>query len=141
MDYVFIAEPDSDTIAQVGKLYCDAGWWNDAPDHPEHIRSIIKGSHCFLIAFADGKAIGMGRAISDLVSDAYIQDVTVEEEWRGKGCAKEIVRTLIEQLRKDGIQWIGLIAERGTHNLYGALGFTEMPNSTPLLLEGPPDEF
>ena len=56
----------------------------------------------------------MGRAISDLVSDAYIQDVTVLKEYRGKGIGKIIIQTLVEELKTKGVEWIGLVAATGT---------------------------
>jgi len=52
----------------------------------------------------------MGRAISDGISDAYIQDVTVLSEFRGQGIGTGIVQEILKQLRDDGLQWIGLIA-------------------------------
>ncbi len=141
IDYVFISKPSFKIVVDIGDLYRAAGWWPDAPDHPDQIKNIVTGSHCFVAAMAGVEVAGMGRALSDRVSDAYIQDVTVRDKWRGRGIAKEIIRTIIEQLRKDGIHWIGLIAERGTHNLYRSLGFTEMAEATPLLLENIQDAF
>jgi spermidine synthase len=75
----------------------------------------------------------MGRSISDGVSDAYIQDVTVSKPFRGKGIGSQLVTKILEKLEKDGIEWIGLIAERGSARFYQPLGFTEMSNSTPML--------
>ena len=133
-DYVFITEADPSGVAQIAALYRDAGWWADASDHPETIGEIITGSHCFLAAMSQGEFVGMGRAISDGVSDAYIQDITVRADRRGQGIARDIVRNLVTKLHADGLHWIALIAERDTHALYRELGFAEMPNSTPLLL-------
>jgi len=78
--------------------------------------------------------VGMGRAISDGVSDAYIQDVTVLKELRGRGIGKGIVQTLTGFLKERGLQWIGLISEPGYERFYESLGFKVMPNYTPFLL-------
>jgi len=94
----------------------------------------VQQSHCFAVALDDGVVIGMGRAISDGVSDAYIQDVTVAEAWRGQGIGARIVRRIIERLLCDGLGWVGLIAERGSSPFYEQLGFREMVNSRPMLL-------
>jgi spermidine synthase len=82
---------------------------------------------------ADNKVVGMGRAISDGVSDAYIQDVMVSKIYRHQGIATQITILLIEKLEADGIGWIGLIAEKGSAGFYRRLGFTPMANSTPML--------
>jgi len=102
---------------------------------PALIRRIISGSHCFVIAVNPDGIIGMGRAISDGASDAYIQDVTVLDGQRGKGIGKKIVQKLVLRLESDGLTWIGLIAERGSQNFYKPLGFESMPDARPMLLE------
>lgn len=79
----------------------------------------------------------MGRAISDRISDSYIQDVTVQENFRGRGVGTRIVRMIIERLHKDGIYWIGLIAEKGSHGFYEPIGFKKMPDSIPMILSEP----
>lgn len=76
----------------------------------------------------------MGRAISDKVSDAYIQDVTVLKEYRGRGYGKGIVRHIVAYLKAQKIGWIGLISEPGYERFYNGLGFKQMQDYTPFLL-------
>ncbi len=128
-----LKDPSGDQIRQIIKLYRDAGWWTEAVDNPDLVRRIVAGSHCFIIAVTAEKIIGMGRAISDGASDAYIQDVTVAASHRNRGIGSAIIKDLVARLEKDGLTWIGLIAERGTQALYRACGFTRMQDSTPML--------
>ncbi|HSL60885.1 MAG TPA: GNAT family N-acetyltransferase, partial [Desulfotignum sp.] len=79
--------------------------------------------------------IGMGRALSDLVSDAYIQDVTVLRAFRGKGIGTKIIRLLIAGLKDHRVDWIGLIGEPNTRVFYENLGFREMPGHVPYRLK------
>ncbi len=63
---------------EIVALYRAGGWWEDSFD-PAGIPALIRGSFAFVVA-ADtktGQAVGMGRALSDGVSDAYIQDLVV----------------------------------------------------------------
>ena len=114
-------------------LYKDAGWWDPSYDlNPGFLNYIVKDSAVFAGAFYKKKLIGMGRALSDLVSDAYIQDVTVLKEYRGKGIGKIIIKTLVEELKKKGVDWIGLVAEPGTSSFYKELGFDELKDHIPL---------
>ncbi len=129
-----ITEADRD---EVTRLYMEADWWK--PDYSKDlsfIDRIIADSFCFVGAFYRGRMIGMGRSISDGVSDAYIQDVTVLKEFRGQEIGKKILAEIIRCLRSYHIDWIGLIAEPGTRSLYEGLGFVELENYTPMLWRG-----
>ncbi|WP_155309165.1 GNAT family N-acetyltransferase [Desulfosarcina ovata] len=133
IEYIFIVNPTQNEIARLTELYRLAGWWKDAADNPSAVAGIVQGSHCFLVARYDQTIIGMGRAISDRVSDAYIQDVTVDPAFRRQGIGSRLVARLVARLESDGIGWIGLIAERKTHPFYRPLGFSPMADSVPML--------
>ena len=128
--------PDA-LIDQIITLYRLAGWWKSPDADRDHVRRIIAGSHCFLIALENEELVGMGRIISDGESDAYIQDVTVKPTCRKKGIGTQIVKRLVDRIEADGLKWIGLIAERNTHEFYERIGFKKMPNSIPMLKENP----
>jgi aralkylamine N-acetyltransferase len=131
--YQFLQSPADDQIDQLIILYQEAGWWSAEIDSRDLLKGIISGSQCFCVAMIENKIVGMGRSISDGVSDAYIQDVTVAASFRRKGIAGRIVTELIKKLEADGIGWIGLIAENGSAEFYRSLGFDPMPDSTPML--------
>jgi aralkylamine N-acetyltransferase len=132
---IFLRDPTGDQAQQIVELYRAQSWWLARDDgRNELISNLIAGSHCFVIAVEGANIVGMGRAISDRISDAYIQDLSVRDDWRNKGIGKMILRMLLERLRADGIAWIGLIAEPGSKNLYLQAGFREMPESVPMLM-------
>ena len=118
-------------------LYKDAGWWSsDYESDLSFIDNILKDS--FAVAAAslpDGRVIGMGRVLSDGCSDAYIQDVVVLSKYRKKGIGRAIISSLIDELKRHGIDWIGLIGEPGTEHFYSALGFKVMKEHIPMKLE------
>jgi aralkylamine N-acetyltransferase len=133
--YIFLVEPTDDQTRQLITLYREQGWWLACDeDRKDLITGIIEGSHCFVIATIAGSIIGMGRAISDGISDAYIQDLTVHRDYRNRGIGKRMLMVLLERLHADGIAWIGLIAEPGSTNLYRGAGFHEMSKAIPMLL-------
>lgn len=133
--FSFLKDPTPDEVRQVLALYRAAKWWQGGDNASFIAGRMIMGSHCFLTATCQNRIIGMGRAISDGVSDAYVQDVAVSEGHRGRGIALELVSRIVEKLRSDGIDWIGLIAERNTEELYGKAGFAQMPQATPMLFK------
>ncbi|HPQ44101.1 MAG TPA: GNAT family N-acetyltransferase [Syntrophales bacterium] len=133
LQYSFIEKPVADEIREITDLYRREDWWKQEEDNPEMVKQIIKGSHCFLVARHHRTIIGMGRAISDRASDAYIQDVTVMDSYRGRGIGTRIIELLIDRLEQDGIHWIGLIAERRSHPFYERIGFSIMDQASPML--------
>jgi len=136
MRFSFLTDPSSVEIEQVLSLYKLEGWWISSGDDAELVRRIVAGSHCFLAAKEGQTIVGMGRAISDGVSDAYIQDVAVSKPFRGRGTGTEIIQRLLERLDEDGVNWVGLIAERGSHPFYERIGFAVMPEATPMVKIG-----
>ncbi|MFO7677180.1 MAG: GNAT family N-acetyltransferase [Thermoplasmatota archaeon] len=122
---------DTDEIV---RLYKAGGWWKDTYD-PSLIPGLISGSFVFAVVVDSKteKAIGMGRVISDGVSDAYIQDLVVLPGSRDKGIGTNLVSVLIQECLKKNISWIGLIAQPGSFSLYSRLGFKPMKDHIPLL--------
>ena len=131
--YCFISKLTAQQIPQLIALYRAANWWSPATDDEALLERIVAGSHCFLTAAKSTEIVGMGRAISDGVSDAYIQDVTVKEAYRKHGIGTALVKKLVARLERDGLQWIGLIAEQNTYAFYQPLGFKVMAESVPML--------
>ena len=121
------------SLRQIVDLYRAAGWWWEEGEHLDFALKLIRGSFCFYVAELDREIVGIGRAISDGVSDAYIQDVTVVRDLRGQGIGTAILRSIIADLRRQNIDWIGLIAEQGSHPFYEKLGLTAMINAVPML--------
>ena len=115
------------------ELYKAGGWWKDKYD-PLGLKHLINGSFAFAVAIDKNskKAIGMGRLISDGVSDAYIQDLIVLPEYRDKGIGRQLVKTLLDHCLSKGIHWIGLIAEPDQDGFYENLGFKVMKRYVPM---------
>lgn len=117
-----ISHLDSEDLSAAGRMYADAAWIS-ADDDFSFINSALAGSFLAAGAFENGRLIGMGRVLSDGVSDAYIQDVVVTPEFRGRGIGGKLVMFLVEELEKRGVDWIALAGEPGTENFYSKLGF------------------
>jgi ribosomal protein S18 acetylase RimI-like enzyme len=120
--------------SEIIDLYRSAGWWKDGMD-PSRIGELIQKSFLFAVAIdtSSGKAIGMGRVISDGIADAYIQDLAVLDEWKDKGAGKMILSSLLQECILRRIFWIGLIAEPGTDGFYSSFGFQVMLGHIPML--------
>jgi ribosomal protein S18 acetylase RimI-like enzyme len=119
---------------EIADLYRAGGWWKEEYE-VEELPQLIRGSFLFAVAIdqTTGRAIGMGRVISDGVSDGYIQDLVVLPEYRKAGIGTQLVSILVKKCVKSGITWIGLVAEPGTEKFYLPFGFHPMKGYTPLI--------
>jgi GNAT superfamily N-acetyltransferase len=114
-------------------LYRAGGWWKEEYNQRD-LPCLIRGSFLFVVAVdrKTGHAVGMGRVISDGVSDGYIQDLVVLPEYRKTGIGARIISTLVKKCVERGISWIGIIAEPDTEKFYLPFGFHPMEGHVPL---------
>ena len=92
------------------------------------VEKAIAGSLCFGLFTEQGNQVGFARAITDGATFAYLADVYVLEEHRGKGLGKWIVETILAHPSLQGLRRI-LLATRDAHKLYAQFGFE--PLATP----------
>ncbi|UUX92743.1 GNAT family N-acetyltransferase [Methanoplanus endosymbiosus] len=120
--------------SEIIELYRQGNWWKEEWDKMG-ILPLISGSFLFAVAYSvrQNKAVGMGRVISDGVSDGYIQDLVILKDYRGKGLGKTVLKSLVDESVKRGLSWIGLIAEPDTEDFYRMEGFEIMNGHTPMI--------
>jgi predicted GNAT family N-acyltransferase len=82
---------------------------------------LLKKLDAFVAIWDEDRLIGFGRVLTDGVFRAVIDDVIVEESYRGKGVGMTIVKTL-SNLSK-GIEEVLLHAEKELEGFYGQFGF------------------
>lgn len=98
-------------------------YWGHKRD-AETVQRFIETSDCFS-AFENGKQIGFARVVSDHVTFAYLADVIVDPDYRGRGVGKVLMKSLISHPQYNGIdRWI--LATRDAHELYKQYGFTSL---------------
>lgn len=124
-----ISEFPGDMLVRIAGLYISANWISPGDD-TSFLYPALKGSALVAGAFQDGEIIGIGRAISDGCSDAYIQDVVVSPDHRGQGIGKKLIQLLVEGLKNKGVDWIALVGEPGTEEFYRKLGWRKKDGFT-----------
>ena len=118
------AEMDIDAIHH----YLSRSYW--AENVPKSVvTTAVENSLCFavLVANADGeeRQIGFARMITDYASFAYLADVYILEDHRGKGLSKQMMKQVIEHPRLQGLRRM-MLATRDAHGLYEQFGFTAL---------------
>jgi predicted GNAT family acetyltransferase len=87
----------------------------------EEVQKTIDSSICFGI-YLDDKQIGFARVITDYVVFAYVMDVFVTEEQRGKGYSSILIAAMMEEpVLKEVKIW--RLATKDAHFLYEKFGF------------------
>ena len=90
----------------------------------EIVKQAIEGSVCF--AIYDGKnQIGFARIITDDATFAYLADVFVLEEYRGRGLSKQLMQYIMEYPAVSKIRRF-MLATKDAHGLYAQFGFKPM---------------
>jgi GNAT superfamily N-acetyltransferase len=75
-----------------------------------------------VVGVYDGKRqVGFARAFTDGATLAYLADVYVLPDYRGRGLGVELVREMIEGGPYAGLRWI--LHTRDAHDLYRRFGF------------------
>lgn len=113
-------------------LINDAYWsrWRTSEDIELQVRAAWRVVGCYVAE--SGEQVGFARAMSDGVALAYLADVFVVPEHRGRGLGRALVREMIDAGPGAGFRW--LLHTADAHGLYADFGFAPPDNT---LLERP----
>jgi len=87
----------------------------------EEVQRTIDASVCFGI-YLDDKQIGFARVITDYVVFAYLMDVFITEEHRGKGYSSILINAMMNEPQLQEVK-IWRLATTDAHFLYEKFGF------------------
>ncbi|MDX6547098.1 MAG: hypothetical protein QOG33_648 [Gaiellales bacterium] len=88
----------------------------------ETVERLVREASRVVGLYHDGLQVGFCRAVTDRVSFAYLADVYVLAEHRGRGLGEELVREMVEASGWS-VRW--LLHTGDGHGLYQKVGFTE----------------
>jgi GNAT superfamily N-acetyltransferase len=81
----------------------------------------IENSLCFG-GYIDGRQIAFARVVTDFATIAYLVDVFVVPEYRGRGYAKQLIRVVMEHPSLQRLRRFTLNTS-DAHSLYARFGF------------------
>lgn len=93
----------------------------------EKIAKSIANSLCFGLFDKENQQVGFARVVTDFAVFAWLLDVFILEEYRGKGLGKLLIQTIISHDDLQGITRWGL-ATKDAHEVYKKFGFTSLSN-------------
>jgi GNAT superfamily N-acetyltransferase len=104
-----------------------ATYWGAATTRETFDRAV---ANCFCVAaFADGAQQGFARAITDYATFAWVADVVVATDARGRGIGRAMVRYMLDHPRLQGLRRWNLNT-RDAQGVYAPLGFTTVRNGS-----------
>jgi len=120
-DGLFVS--DDKSLLDIGRIaqWLAASYWANERDRATIERSI---EHSYVVGVytqAD-EQIALARATTDFASFAWIGDVVVHDQWRGKGVGTWLMQTLVDELRRRGVPRF-VLGTRDAHGVYAKIGF------------------
>lgn len=113
-----------DIVAIHDFLSNHSSWSNNIPI--EKVQISIDNSLNFGV-FHNEKQIGFARVISDFSTIAYLGDIYILQEYRGKGLSKKLMDAILQHPNLQKLRrWILLTSTASW--LYEKYGFTQLPN-------------
>jgi GNAT superfamily N-acetyltransferase len=120
-DFEVSTDPALLDVDRIHAFLASSYWSTGIP--LEIVRTSIENSLCFgLYRSSDKRQLGFARVISDYATFAYLGDVYVEAEWRGKGLSKWLMSCIVSHPNLQGLRRFCL-GTRDAHGLYRQFGF------------------
>ena len=121
--YVLTTDPGRVDIDLVHSWLSEQSYWAKGRDR-EVIELSIAGSRNYSV-YDDAHQVAFARAVTDAATFAWICDVFVEEQHRGKGLGSWLVESIVEDLAHDGVERF-VLATKDAHEVYRRRGFAAL---------------
>lgn len=122
MDYELDDDPRRVDVEVVWRFVSEEAYWarwRSRADLERQLETAWRLVGCY--ESATGAMVGFARAVSDGVGLAYLADVFVLPEHRGRGLGGALLRTMVDDGPGRDFRW--LLHTRDAHGLYENFGF------------------
>jgi predicted GNAT family acetyltransferase len=121
--YLLTSDAARVDVARVHRWLCDESYWAAGREYQEVARSIA-GSRPYSVVLGD-EQVAFARVVTDGATFAWICDVFVDGEHRGRGLGGWLVDSIVEDLSGEGVLRF-LLATADAHGVYRRSGFTAL---------------
>jgi len=131
----FVLDDDPARVdrVEVHRFLSEESYWAAGRPRETVDRLIDSAQRVVGLYDSEGRQVGFARTVSDGVAFAYLADVYVLPELRGRGLGLELVRETVDHGPYAHCRW--LLHTSNAHDLYTKLGFQE---PSPALMQRPP---
>jgi len=118
--YTITTDPEKMDTDLIHHYLSTQSYWAQERTREQNLKGFAN-SLCFGL-FYGGKQIGFARVITDFAVFAYLADVFILEEYRGKGLSKWLMEIITTFPELQGLRrW--MLGTRDAHTLYEKYGF------------------
>lgn len=136
-EYTITTDKSKLDIEVIHGFLSQSYWAEDIP--VAIVQRSIEGSLCFGVFHGD-RQIGFARVVTDMATFAYLADVFIIEDHRGKGLSKWLMEVITGHPGLQGLRRF-LLATRDAHGLYRQFGFTALASPENLMHIHNPDVY
>ena len=111
-------------VDMIERFLSERSYWAKGRKRETIVKS-IKNSLCFGVYTGDHRQVGFARVLSDFAVFAWIMDVFILEDFRGRGLGKLLMRAITEHPDLQGLERWGL-GTKDAHGLYEQFGFRRL---------------
>ena len=105
----------------------------------EVVGASLANSLCFGL-YENGRQVGLARVVTDRATFAWLCDVFVLEEYRGRGLAKWLIECVMGHPALQGLRRV-LLGTRDAHGLYEQYGFEPLDHPSRFMEVFRPDVY
>lgn len=122
----YLSDRNEDIKIESVHRFLSKSYWSEGIPLETLIRA-IKNSLCFGVFLNSGEQVAFARLVTDHATFAYLCDVYVEKDHRGKGLSKWLMEFISEHGSLAGLRRTVLVT-RDAHKLYAQYGFAGLKN-------------
>jgi len=128
-NYEISCDPERIDVTLVHE-FLRSSYWAEGRSR-ETVERSIRNSLCFGV-YAGDRQIAFARVVTDRAVFAYLADVFVVPELRGRGVSKELMRAILNHADLQNLRTF-LLGTRDAHGLYAQFGFGPIPEPQRLM--------
>ena len=123
-------DPSRVDVEEVHRFLSTEAYWAIGRSRAVVERALRETTRVIGVYASDGRQAGYARVVSDGLAVAYLADVYVHPDFRGRGLGVELVREAVENGPQANVRW--LLHTDDAQGLYEKFGFGP---PSPLLME------
>ena len=124
MDIEISTDPARLDVDVIHRFLAEESYWARGRTR-EVVERTIAHSLCFGV-YLEERQVGYARVVTDFATFAWLADVFILDEFRGRGYGKVLVQAVVDHPDLQGLGRI-LLATKDAHGLYAQFGFTPVP--------------
>jgi len=129
--HVVSDDADRLDVAMISRFLADESYWAEGRPRDLVERSIANSLNLGL--YEDDRQLGFARVVTDRATFAWICDVLILSEARGKGLGTWLMECVIDHPDLHGLRRF-MLATRDAHEVYRRVGFTELPDPSRIMV-------